>query len=341
MPGLDKRQLLLKTLNATGGLRVLENVHTWSGLLVLNYHRVGVSNDSPFDRALWSATADDFEKQVAYAKTQCEIVGLDDLPNVVSDLQKKRRWNGPRFAMITFDDGYLDNFELAFPVLHAQDVTGVFFITTGFLDNRPLAWWDEIAWMIRSSKQATIPTNDYFETPICLSNSESAIQKILRRYYSLSGSRTADYIEFLAAATGVGRAPAELSQSMWMSWDQVREMRSRGMSIGAHTVNHPVLSQLSFEEQNFEICESQLRLEHELGESITALSYPVGRPDSFNEDTRRVLTQNNFDWAFSYYGGYSKGSIDRFDIPRVAIESDLTMTDFRSFSALPQVFARH
>jgi peptidoglycan/xylan/chitin deacetylase (PgdA/CDA1 family) len=341
MPSIDKRQLLLKALQASGGLRVLENVHAWSGLLVLNYHRIGCSSGSQFDRAIWSATADDFDQQVAYTKTQCEIVGLDDLPNVMSDLQSKSRWNRSRFAMITFDDGYLDNFEKAYPVLRTHDVPGVFFITTGFLDNKRLAWWDEIAWMIRSSSQESIAANEFIASSVCLKNRDQAIVTVLREFYALPGHRTGDFLEFLADATNVGRASAELSQSMWMTWDHVREMRSHGMSIGAHTVNHPILARLPFEEQNFEICESRLRLEQELEESITSLSYPVGRRDSFNEDTRRVLSQNDFDWAFSYYGGYSKGQVDRFDVPRVAIESDSSMTDFRSFSALPQVFARH
>ena len=53
--------------------------------------------------------------------------------------------------MITFDDGYVDNYELAFPVLKANDAKGVFFVATGFIDEPRLAWWDEIAWMIRSS----------------------------------------------------------------------------------------------------------------------------------------------------------------------------------------------
>lgn len=340
MAGIDKRQLLQGTLNAVGGLSVLERVHTWNGLLVFNYHRIGLGADSQLDRSLWSATSEDFDQQVGYVKSNFDVIGLDDISSAMSDLQAKRN---RRFAMITFDDGYLDNFELAYPILRTHQVPGVFFIATGFLDSKPLAWWDEIAWMIRSSKHTTLSANRFLSEPVDLSSTETAIQTILRRYYSLRSDQTEDYIDLLAEATGSGRATADLSESLWMSWDHVREMRSRGMSFGAHTVNHPILSQLSLEEQNFEICESRLRLEHELGESITALSYPVGRRDSFNDDTRQVLQQNGFDWAFSYYGGLSKGAskFDRFDMPRVAIESGTTFTDLRSISALPQIFARH
>lgn len=341
MTAIGKRQLLMKTLAATGGLRLLENVRTWSGLLALNYHRIGSSEGSPFDKEIWSATADDFDLQLSHVKSQFDVVGLDDLPSVMSELQKKQNWNKSRFAMITFDDGFRDNFEVAFPILQAHKIPALFFVTTGFIDFRHLAWWDEIAWMVRSTDIGTLPSNRFLAAGVDLTNRDDAIRTIIRRYYTMPGDQTADYLNFLAEATGVGRAPAELSQSMWMTWDHIREMRFQGMSFGAHTVNHRVLSQLSFEEQNFEICESRLRIEHELGESIATLSYPVGRRDSFNEDTRRALSLNSFDWAFSFYGGYCRNMHDRFDVTRIGIERSHTLTDFRSILALPQVLAQN
>jgi hypothetical protein len=144
---INKRKMLLHGLKATGGLRLLESTSAWSGLLVLNYHRIGNSTGSLFDRALWSATQDDFDRQVQLLKRSCEVVGLDELPDVVRALETGRHSlaGQNRFAMITFDDGYLDNFQLACPVLKSHGVPGVFFITTGFVDDAPLAWWDEIS----------------------------------------------------------------------------------------------------------------------------------------------------------------------------------------------------
>ena len=90
------------------------------------------------------------------------------------------------------------------------------------------------------------------------------------------------------------------------------------------------------------------RIEQELGEFVTALSYPVGSRQAFNTDTRTALQNNDFDWAFSYYGGFLNRSavgasepFDRLDIPRVAIESDTSLNEVRSICSLPQIFARH
>lgn len=345
---INKRKLLLRGLQTTGGLRFLESTPAWSGLLVLNYHRIGNAGDSQFDRALWSATQDDFERQVRLLKRSCEVIGLDELPDVVRGLESSASGRS-RFAMITFDDGYLDNFELAYPVLKSNGVPGTFFITTGFLDETPLAWWDEISWMVRSSQCESIDAAARLGKQIAIDSPgcDAAIRELLQHYYSLDSVRAAEFVDFLADATGAGRAPRALSEELWMSWNQVREMRREGMSIGAHTVTHPVLARQSPEQQSFEICESKLRIEKELGEPITALSYPVGRRDAFSQATRTALTHHGIEWAFSYYGGFvasaeaRRNKVDRLDIPRVAVECDTTISDFRSYAALPQVFSRH
>lgn len=342
--------MLLSGLEVTGGLRLLESTAAWNGLLVLNYHRIGNAGESLFDRALWSATQEDFDRQVQLLKRSCEVIGLDELPEVVRELECDRpSLSGHRFAMVTFDDGYLDNFELAFPVLKSHDVPGVFFITTGFIDESPLAWWDEISWMVRSTGRESIDATAWLGDRVVIDRPDCdvAIQSLLQHYYGLDASRSVEFLEFLAESTGAGRAPRSLSDGLWMSWNQVRQMRSEGMSLGAHTVTHPVLARQSVEQQSFEICESRLRLEQELGESITALSYPVGRRDAFNQATRTAISHHGIEWAFSYYGGFlsradaRRDGVDRLDIPRVAVEADTTISDFRSYIALPQIFSRH
>jgi hypothetical protein len=203
--------------------------------------------------------------------------------------------------------------------------------------------------MIRSSDRKSIDVADWLGEQMVIDRPDCdiSIRRLLQYYYGLDAIRSTEFLDFLAGATAAGRAPRSLSDGVWMGWDQVREMRADGMSIGAHTVTHPVLARQSPEQQSFEICESKLRLEQELGEPITALSYPVGRRDAFDQATRTALTHHGIEWAFSYYGGFlpraaaRRDGVDRLDIPRVAVESDTTFADFRSYVALPQVFSRH
>ena len=275
------------------------------------------------------------------------MIGLSELPEAIRDLQAAGRqlWKSSRFAMITFDDGYVDNYEFAYPVLRTNDATGVFFVATGFIDEPRLAWWDEIAWMIRSSKRDTLRlAENWLDEPLKLDRSDrrQVINQMLRACHRLDGCRTKQFLDGIAEETGSGRAPKEAANEQWMTWDMIREMSAGGMDFGAHTVTHPILANLTAEEQGMEVCESRLRIEKQLDRPITSLSYPVGKRESFNDETRAALSKHGFDWAFSYYGGHSSGAdIDRFDIPRVAIESDVSMADFRSCCALPHVFPRH
>ena len=137
------KQAIATRLLSQSGLRfLLAKAIQWSGVLVLNYHRIGSGDESPFDRGLWSADAEEFSDQIRFCKSQLEVITPDDIPRVVAN-------GSGRYALITFDDGYRDNYEIAFPILKAEGVPATFFIATGFVDTPRLPWWDEIAWMVR------------------------------------------------------------------------------------------------------------------------------------------------------------------------------------------------
>jgi len=331
----SKRRLLVKALERSGCNRVLSSAPTWQGLLTLNYHRIGHPDDSPFDHGLWSSTHEEFARQVAYLAKNFDVVGIDDLDDVL----KKR---SGRHVMITFDDGYRDNYELAFPILRQHRTPATFFLTTGFLDQPKIAWWDEIAWMVHTSTRSGLDRNVWTIQPVDFTTpgSQDAINVLLSVRKSLKQMEADDYLDFLADATGSGRCPGHLAEQMWMTWDMVREMQIAGMGFGGHTVNHPVLTSCPPDDQDREIAECLARIESELREAITAFSYPVGSPAAFDEISRVCLQSRGCRWAFSYYGQYvSSGRFDRYDLPRVAIESDMSFGEFRSIVGLPQLFA--
>ena len=118
---MNKRELLARTLDALGLSRVLGGVVRWQGLLVFNYHRIG-SPDQSFDPEVWSATPEQFDAQVRFLSENYPVVGVSDLAAVKNDPAQQR-------VMITFDDGYRDNFELAFPILQRHGVRATFFLS--------------------------------------------------------------------------------------------------------------------------------------------------------------------------------------------------------------------
>ena len=151
----------------------------------------------------------------------------------------------------------------------------------------------------------------------------------------------AEYLEFLAGATGSGRCPAGPAAGLWMTWEMLREMRSAGMTIGGHTVTHPVLARLPQPAQCEEIVACGRRLAQELGEPMRYLSYPVGGPDAFDDGTRACLREAGVQYAFSYYGGYRTfDDWDDLDVRRIAIECEMGPAAVRAIVTLPWLFGR-
>lgn len=308
----------------------------WQGVAVLAYHRIGDGADSNYDRGLWSASAEDFAAQIRFLKKHFDIISPADLAGV---LAKGRG----RHAMITFDDGYRDNYEVALPILRAYDIRATFFVATGYIDQPRLTWWDEIAWMVRNSPCTGVAAGTWLASDIGYDepHRERAIRLLLRRYKDLPGEQTAGYLAYLAEATASGRHPPADQTAWWMTWDMVRELHAAGMTIGGHTINHPILSRLPAEEQAREIGGGKDRLEEELGASVVRFSYPVGGRQAFNADTRACLRGLNITWAFNYGGGPLRfGDWDPYAIPRFAVESEDCRAAFRAALTWPQRFAQ-
>jgi peptidoglycan/xylan/chitin deacetylase (PgdA/CDA1 family) len=151
---------------------------------------------------------------------------------------------------------------------------------------------------------------------------------------------TAAYLDDIADASGTGRYDSQEGGHLWMTWDMLREMKAGGMTIGGHTVNHPVLARAPRQAQRQEIEECSRRLATELGEPMRCFSYPVGGAGAFDAVTRACLREVGVQYAFSYYAGYRRfEDWDDYDIRRVPVESNQTSDRFRSVVVSPRLFA--
>ena len=321
----------------SGALAALRRAAPWSGVLCLNYHRIGNGAASVFDRGLWSADEGGFDAHVRFLCSHFDVVAPPDL-----DLILKRRRG--RHILITFDDGYRDNYRAALPVLKRHGARATFFVATGFIDHPALPWWDEIAWMVRSSTKAGLPAGRWLGGPVPFDepDREAAVRACLRAFKSMPAAEHAEYLESLAGATGSGRCPAGPEAGLWMTWEMLREMRSAGMTIGGHTATHPVLARLPQPAQREEIAACGRRLAEELGEPMRYFSYPVGGPDAFDDGTRACLREAGVQYAFSYYGGYRTfDDWDDLDVRRIAIERESGAGTVRAIATLPWLFGRN
>jgi peptidoglycan/xylan/chitin deacetylase (PgdA/CDA1 family) len=333
---MSRVDLALGAFKLLGGDVVSRAAPFGNGVLVVTYHRIGNPAESVFDRSVFSTTEEQFDMQMEFLKRNFEVISPHELPMA-------RRSGRGRYVIITFDDGYRDNYEKAFPILKRHRLQATFFVPTGLIDRRELSWWDQIAWMIRHSDSAEIPAGTWFRHSLTLSGDlrERAINEALQKYKSLAGRDTANYIADLADVTGHSSLPIHLGDEQLMTWNNIRELRLGGMTIGGHSVNHPILSRLSSAEQVQEIRGCYERLHEMTGIRPKAFSYPVGKQDTFNTITRAILLSIGFEYAFSFYGGYQNLlDVDLLDIKRVNIGRKTTQTIFESMTSLPSVLAR-
>ena len=332
-----KRQMALAAFDLLQVHRWWGQLDSWQGLVTLNYHRIGNANQTELDPGVFSATAEQFEAQLRYLKSNCDVIRVADLADVLQSGSKRR------CTLITFDDGYRDNYELAFPVLKQVGLSAVIFLSTAFLDDGVVAWWDEIAWLVKHSKQPflTLPRTWEMESlDLSVTARDGTLRHLLRLAKSLTPLDLCRFLDDMGQAAGTGRAPRNSSTAPWMTWDMVREMYRAGIEFGGHTVTHPVLARCSLEQQQQEIQQCKARIEAELGSPISAFSYPIGQPGSFTNDTKRLAREAGYQWAFSFVSGYATSSSDPLSLRRVAMEPQIRLPEQRAMTQKPRLYTR-
>ena len=315
---------------------VARRLARWQGVIVLNYHRVGDSAGEPWDRTLWNVDAETFDRQLATLAEHADVI----TPQQALALADEPRPG--RHVLLTFDDGYRDNYEVVFPLLRRHGLPATFFVASGFLDEQRVAWWDELAWMVHRASRPTLASGPWAATPLPLgARADSTVATVVEHYKTLASTETEAYLDRVAEATGSGRCAASDAGSLWMTWEMLRELHGAGMSIGGHTVTHPILARVSPDRQLSEIAGCRSRLREELAIEMDWFAYPVGSRDAFTEETKRLLGEQRVRLAFSFYGGYAHpGAWDPFDVPRVHIGPRHGPGTLRAMLLLPQLFTR-
>lgn len=330
---MSKRELLSKGLEGLGLGAVLRSTVKWNGLVVLNYHRVGNWQAEPWDRDLFSASQEAFARQVRFLKSNFDLVGVDDMAAIE---------NKPgRYVQITFDDGYRDNHDVAFPILKAAGAFATFFVCTGFIDQGGIPWWDELAWIVNHAHVDHLQGfMDLHDLPLRGDARLKTIRRLNDLYDSLPDDVRQSFLDDFAQAVGTQRCPISESQKLWMNWEMVKAMHEGGMSIGGHTLNHVELSRHSETEQMQEILGSCQRITEMTGAPVKTFSFPYGAPHSFNQETRNALAQAGIRYGYSYYGGYQKpGEWDRYNLLRVPVEVVHSEALFKATLTLPSLLA--
>ncbi len=319
--------------------RLLETAPRRGCLIVLNYHRLGQPNGQPYDDGTFSATADEFQAQVEFLKKRYSIVTLDEAVHLVTG---KKSFRGAAI-LLTFDDGYLDNFQIGYPILRSLGVQGTFFLISSFVGSNELPWWDRIAYGVKraSNRVITLDHPNRMQFDLTQQDRADVIRALLAQYKQLpSRSDASQFLACLEQACQPGLRT--VNERLFLNWSEAANMHANGMAIGCHTHTHPILSQLTVEEQYEELRMVKETIQARLSIPANVLAYPVGKKTTFTPQTEDVLQQLGYCAAFSYYGGINlPGNTRPFDIRRNSVDAGLPLCRLRLQLAVASISGSH
>lgn len=239
-------------------------------ILILLYHKICELERDWNELAVKPET---FINQMRYLQSKYTIIRSDD------------DWDqcNQDAVVVTFDDGFEDNYTNAFPILEKLQIPATFFISTGNIDSKNEIWCNELVKVIFEgasqnkrfvSQRGTIQFE--FETKNLSQRVE--LYRVLRQLLLRVSITERNYImDDLRKWGNIARESGRLTYKM-MTADQIKELsESKYMTIGAHTVNHSSLGALSYEEQLYEITESKEKLESITGRKSSCFPIRLDR----------------------------------------------------------------
>lgn len=301
-----RRKIYSLVLNMSLKLGIFNGIRavTPSVLTVLNYHRIDDVKRPGFDTFApnVSASPAEFARQMDYLSVHYNVITCEHLN--AWRLGKKELPTNP--ALITFDDGYYDNFANAYPILRERGLPAVIFLATDFIDSGSPFYWDYAAYCFShtSLSNAELPILGWCSW---LDNIER--NRVLIRWLD-SIKRIPEFekkeaLAVLPAVLGVD-VPRDMSADLHLTWDHIREMSRNGIEMGAHTVTHPILTRIHPSQVEDELVRSKRKIESEINKPVISFAYPNGQASDFSPGIVSLVEKAGYDLAFTLVDGTTR-----------------------------------
>jgi peptidoglycan/xylan/chitin deacetylase (PgdA/CDA1 family) len=302
------KRLIKRAVASRAGWPLVSLMARDRGVTVLMYHRIK-GDDSPFE----GITASRFRQQMLWLRRHCTPIRPEEL---ASREYSVRRPSPP--VLITFDDGYRDYYQNAFPILQELEIPSIVFLATSFMDDGGLVWTEGVTWAVStaSSRKVVLPwsTDDSFD----LSSNEERARMIDKAKLHLKQRPDAERKQELSRLyreLGVSLESAQLGRQM-MTWDEVRTIEKGFTQIGGHSHTHPILSQVDAQQMNEEIKVCRERIESQTNTRPRYFAYPNGRRQDFTDLTKQLLRKHGFEIGFSTIPGIHSLGMDEMEVRR-------------------------
>ncbi|MGH7380648.1 MAG: polysaccharide deacetylase family protein [Candidatus Methylomirabilales bacterium] len=298
--------------------RYLTSMARRGAALVLTYHRVIEKWDRTLDYSQPGlvVTADTFHRQLQFLRRYFDIVPLSSLisdfefriskcsdfrdaqsanpqsaiRNPQSSLNSPLSTLSRPFCSITFDDGWRDNYEIAFPILQKHGVPATVFLTTDFIGTNRAFWHTELMYLLMHGELSRFKLTQYvldpYPTPVRLglmrlAHMEQApdahdVDPLIEAVKATCDEPTTDQlIGDVGNALGV-RRPLFPDRSFFLDWGQVTEMAGAGIEMGSHGCTHRILTRIKLQDAGNELVRSKAEIERHTGQEVKHFAFPDG-----------------------------------------------------------------
>lgn len=320
MPHVLQSRVLKAAALVGSGLASLSRTKRATETTILTFHGLCNGSGDP-DILDWSLhlPVDVFQSVCALLAAEYHVISLSELV----ESRKQGTVLPENSVVLTFDDGYASNYELAYPILRKYHLPATVFVTSGFLDGEDMLWFqrvdlalghtrkDKIDWKIGGKKMILKFENR--ETR------QQALVQLMPELKALPDTDLLNEINRLEQALEVSTpTPEQLPPPMRpLTWNMVCAMSNSGLvQFGGHTHTHPILSRCDSLAMRAEITTCRDRLFTETGIQPVAFSYPNGQPEDFTLDIVRMVEEAGYQCACTTINARIDDSTSLFQLPR-------------------------
>jgi peptidoglycan/xylan/chitin deacetylase (PgdA/CDA1 family) len=310
------------------------------GLAVLTYHGVLPSGHETFDPALDGnlVTPEALRRQLRLLKANYNVIAPEDA--------LAWRLHGgdlpPRAVLLTCDDGLLNNLTDMLPVLQQEGVRCLFFVTGASAgEERTTLWYEELLLLLLRAPEGRF---EIASGPVVIRGELGAAKRrralwwnSVKELSQVDATARSSLLSKLRSRFGLGSSlcldesvPASLRRFGLLTAAELRQLAAGGMTIGAHTLSHPVLSEAPPALARAEVGDCRARLEAVLQQQIWAFAYPFGDAQSVTAQVLAMPKEYGYKAAFVNFGGGLGADLPPYALPRIHVTSEMGLGEFEA-----------
>jgi peptidoglycan/xylan/chitin deacetylase (PgdA/CDA1 family) len=294
---------------------VYRNVNHKYPALILFYHRFDKSAYP--ERLLPYLDVKEFDRQLSLLKRMYRIIGMDEASETLST---GRSFSRPSIA-ITIDDGYLDNYSLAYPILRKHHLPALIYLTAGIIGTKSGLWIDDVEFALMHTQKQAILFPELLGTEECHLETRRHKQAVLEKlFFSMlkkGEEERRNLIRKLFHILNVDIESLQKRRRIMLNWNEVKKMSENGIHFGSHTLTHPFLPAMPTDVAEFEISDSKEIIEKSIGKKVRHFAIPNGQHDDFTPELKAYCKRIGFETVVTTEPGMVNESADMFSLKRV------------------------